>query len=311
MIALRRSRGSSDRKARRQASSPRVPHGLLTGKELDPDFVDFNSVNRRYHFPHRAYQPFKGAFIQTDPLIRMIEARLFAATGRPQPSFAMQAPLFGVDPTGLFTVASDSGCGCCCCAEDVHIAKDKRGKSAAVGEIYWEDLLGSIVSFLLTYSYHPGPDSDCTLQWWEYSTHRPTGFAKEDFVENDWNDMRRVANRGKHPTLTRIFKPWDDRDTTCDGQPRSIYLTDTPFVGSAVYILRELHVALVLWSGAFCPRPKPCMNKYVMEVFTQIIDNRQLGPVSPPPPPTIEFKEGKQHVPADRMAKLKDKAGLD
>jgi hypothetical protein len=42
---------------------------FLTGKELDPNFVDFNSVNRRYHFPARFYLPFRGVFAQVDPLI--------------------------------------------------------------------------------------------------------------------------------------------------------------------------------------------------------------------------------------------------
>jgi hypothetical protein len=42
--------------------------GFLTQKELDPDFVDFNSVNRRYHFPARFYLPFRGVFAQVDPL---------------------------------------------------------------------------------------------------------------------------------------------------------------------------------------------------------------------------------------------------
>jgi hypothetical protein len=34
--------------------------GFLTGKELDPDFVDFNSVNRGYYFPFRRHMPFRG-----------------------------------------------------------------------------------------------------------------------------------------------------------------------------------------------------------------------------------------------------------
>jgi RHS repeat-associated protein len=41
----------------------------FTGKELDPTFVDFNSVNRRYHFPARFYLPFRGVFAQIEPLI--------------------------------------------------------------------------------------------------------------------------------------------------------------------------------------------------------------------------------------------------
>jgi hypothetical protein len=43
------------------------PTGFETQKELDPDFIDFNSENRRYHFPARFYLPFKGTFAQLDP----------------------------------------------------------------------------------------------------------------------------------------------------------------------------------------------------------------------------------------------------
>jgi hypothetical protein len=42
--------------------------GFCTGKELDPDFVDFNSVNRRYHFPARGYHPNRASFLRIDPL---------------------------------------------------------------------------------------------------------------------------------------------------------------------------------------------------------------------------------------------------
>jgi hypothetical protein len=44
--------------------------GFLTGKELDPDFVAFNSVNQRVHFPARFYLAFRGVFGQIDPLVR-------------------------------------------------------------------------------------------------------------------------------------------------------------------------------------------------------------------------------------------------
>jgi RHS repeat-associated protein len=39
-----------------------------TGKELDPDFLAFNSNNRRYHFPARTYFPFRATFSAIDPL---------------------------------------------------------------------------------------------------------------------------------------------------------------------------------------------------------------------------------------------------
>ena len=69
-----------------------------SGKELDPDFVDFNSVNRRYHFPARTYLPFRAIFNQIDPL-----AMGNAGNGRPLYLFVMANPLMMVDPDGRQT----------------------------------------------------------------------------------------------------------------------------------------------------------------------------------------------------------------
>jgi hypothetical protein len=47
--------------------------GFLTGKELDPDFVAFNSLNQRHYFPWRFFIAFRGAFGQPDPLRNVLE----------------------------------------------------------------------------------------------------------------------------------------------------------------------------------------------------------------------------------------------
>jgi hypothetical protein len=68
-------------------------HRFLSQKELDPDFVDFNSVNRRYHYPARAYRPMLAGFIQLDALwISGIMTTRYRYSMR---------PTFSVDPTGL------------------------------------------------------------------------------------------------------------------------------------------------------------------------------------------------------------------
>jgi hypothetical protein len=67
---------------------------FLTGKELDPDFVAFNSVNQRVHFPARFYLPFRGGFGQLDPLVFAELANVKYILGRSNPAF-------NVDPTGL------------------------------------------------------------------------------------------------------------------------------------------------------------------------------------------------------------------
>jgi hypothetical protein len=43
-------------------------HRSRTSRPYDPDFVGFNFVNRRYHYPSRSYLPFRAAFLQLDPL---------------------------------------------------------------------------------------------------------------------------------------------------------------------------------------------------------------------------------------------------
>jgi hypothetical protein len=73
--------------------------GFLTQKELDPDFVAFNSENRRYHFPHRTLVAVRGGFLQLDPLVQSAEP----SSRRVLVRYALCAsnPVLMVDPTGL------------------------------------------------------------------------------------------------------------------------------------------------------------------------------------------------------------------
>ncbi len=64
-------------------------------KELDPDFVDFNSVNRRYHYPYRTYHPFRSAFAQVDPLLT---GGIFNVRSK---THALLRPTLHADPLGL------------------------------------------------------------------------------------------------------------------------------------------------------------------------------------------------------------------
>jgi hypothetical protein len=85
-----------------EESQSEFSSGFLTQKELDPDFVDFNSVNRRYHFPARFYLPFRGGFGQVDPLNRLRIAVGSATDILRNPyRFTSSRPTVHVDPTGL------------------------------------------------------------------------------------------------------------------------------------------------------------------------------------------------------------------
>jgi RHS repeat-associated protein len=66
-----------------------------TQKELDPDFIAFNSENRRYHFPYRFYKPFQGMFAQIDPM------RLKGNADKRPYLYASGNPVFHTDAFGL------------------------------------------------------------------------------------------------------------------------------------------------------------------------------------------------------------------
>ncbi len=71
-----------------------------TGKELDPNFVDFNVANRRYHFPLRFYVPFRGSFGQRDPLLLSRDPYEMQAALRTTYDYTGGDPTSFVDPMG-------------------------------------------------------------------------------------------------------------------------------------------------------------------------------------------------------------------
>jgi hypothetical protein len=110
---------------------------FLTGKELDPDFVAFNSVNQRVHFPFRFYLQFRGIFAQVDPLFTRLSVRRsnselnlasnispnsLSHLGHILPiglyQYSKNSPLLWVDPSGndpcLTAALGGLGVGCLC-----------------------------------------------------------------------------------------------------------------------------------------------------------------------------------------------------
>jgi hypothetical protein len=81
-----------------ETSHAHVSSRLLTGKELDPDFVEFNSVSRRYEFLYRLYLPSRAAFAQRDILLLALKAEPEISF---QYSYALHSPTVNVDPLGL------------------------------------------------------------------------------------------------------------------------------------------------------------------------------------------------------------------
>jgi len=85
--------------------------GFETQKELDPDFLAFNSQNRRYHFPARFYLSFRGVFGQADAVQFAVlrSAKTRAAFDQilgfsERYSYPSENPLVLVDPRGLAAV---------------------------------------------------------------------------------------------------------------------------------------------------------------------------------------------------------------
>ncbi|KAF0240843.1 MAG: hypothetical protein FD180_4739, partial [Planctomycetota bacterium] len=105
------------RASRAASRDSRRACGSRAGKKASaknkPDFVAFNSNNRRYHYPGRSYTPFRSAFMQVDGLARVpnpfIGLKLgywldFAGVARVVRefySFVRNNPSVLVDPTGL------------------------------------------------------------------------------------------------------------------------------------------------------------------------------------------------------------------
>jgi len=73
-----------------KSSQSQFSSRFLSQKELDPDFVDANSLNRRYHYPVRTYLPFRGVFAQVDPILAALVRYSYTST----------SPATTVDPTG-------------------------------------------------------------------------------------------------------------------------------------------------------------------------------------------------------------------
>jgi hypothetical protein len=73
---------------------------FCTGKELDPDFVDFNSQNFRYHFPARFYLPNRALFGQVDPLV-LDGGRRRMRKPLKNYLYVNATPTQAVDPVGL------------------------------------------------------------------------------------------------------------------------------------------------------------------------------------------------------------------
>jgi len=69
---------------------------------LDPDFVAFNSNNRRYHYPARALAPFRGVFLSKDPLLQVMPSRSIPRRGYPLLVYAygISNPSYYADPRG-------------------------------------------------------------------------------------------------------------------------------------------------------------------------------------------------------------------
>jgi hypothetical protein len=87
-----------------------VSSRFLNQKELDPDFVDFNSVNRRCHYHARSYAPFRGAFLQVEPLAQHLTLPSPGDSVGIYRYAGMDArPTRLVDPAGLQATPRDVG----------------------------------------------------------------------------------------------------------------------------------------------------------------------------------------------------------
>ena len=100
---------SSPRASRAASRDSRRACGSRAGKKASaknkPDFVAFNSNNRRYHYPARTYIPFRSSYVQLDPIYRIFFAGRFLVTAQRESLYliAKSRPTHAVDSLGLIT----------------------------------------------------------------------------------------------------------------------------------------------------------------------------------------------------------------
>jgi hypothetical protein len=88
---------------------PRLRLSFRLADGSKPDFVGSLSVNRRYHYPARAFTPFRAAFIQIDPLVANLNASSQSRLRRQLPLYLISwnSPALRVDPRGLDVDVND------------------------------------------------------------------------------------------------------------------------------------------------------------------------------------------------------------
>jgi hypothetical protein len=164
--------------------------------------------------------------------------------------YVLSSPLEFTDPGGECVVK------CCCCAESIAIKNIKR-----VNDLnYWGTAFDTEIG--LSYVQH-SEDSDCTLEWWEY-TDRPN----HGRPVHTWVDLMKTGQGRLSPTLqpwfplppgvTYVGDPrYRPRQKPCPGS-ESVTLPDRPALGKARgrNATRTLTFMIVVKSASGCPCKK-------------------------------------------------------
>ncbi len=114
---------------------------FCTGKELDPDFLAFNSNSYRYHFPARFYLLNRGVFGQVDPMLRRHGWNSMLSN---QYSYVRDLPTGLVDPKGLIPFNFEVKCGACSGVLSGSLTDKGNDEDASVTlQIAWAQAAGS------------------------------------------------------------------------------------------------------------------------------------------------------------------------
>jgi len=225
-----------------QQSQSEFNDEFLTQKELDPDLIGFNSENRRYHFPARAYFASRGAFGQFDRRLFWLHLILpRTSAGNFKDSLAVYSYVnhkatIAVDPSGLLIKIHDKApkgtlkaipfkadpCHCGAGNVEAIIDADPNKKAPDPRRDAWEaknpDKQFSIppLGVWVYFGWDPSggtggkcPVPCCSTVQWHHFSYEPNGLWKEDDPRKRLEGATSAVGSGGWMTDYPGFRPED------------------------------------------------------------------------------------------------------
>jgi len=221
----------------------------------------FDAETGTYYVRARTFQPSMAQWISADPLGLVAGVNLLIYVGN--------QPTFYIDPSGLH-------CQCCCCVDDADIVGLTRYEdfAGAMGDLpRW----GHKFTHVSNLSYIDGPQSDCTLQWFECSTSLPEIAIGSKIDPGKWNDMHDLFKDKSSASkewrkYEQHMEPYGTAIANCERI--DISAPDPPAI--LRISSRALRIVIRVSSAPNCP----CKNKNITLRFEQILIANDQGTIA-------------------------------